>query len=174
MRGFSKILAAGLLTLLGGCAAADRAAQKVFADPPNLIKVPFNPSAAQYVLKPGTATVRGRVGIILDGALFPGDSSPVHLIPVTEYSQAVMAYLFRGEKSYFTARPLENPDPRYKQYQRHTLTGADSTYTLLAVPPGDYFLYATVAHHNLGIYYAVQEHIIIAAGQNYTVDLDGQ
>ena len=134
------------------------------------VSVPFNPAEAAYVLKPGSATISGRV---YTGQL-AGEYAQVRLVPVTTYSTEVMRHLFAGAKAYHLNTKIKNLDVRYNQHMRHTKADANGNYIIHGAPPGRFYLYATAANYEKGYGFGHMETIEVQDGQKYTVDLDGQ
>ncbi len=137
------------------------------------VETAFNPNDAMYVKQPGSATVTGIVALKSDSGTLLGDFAQIRLVPVNDYSIAVMQHLFEGSKTYFSARTVRNIDRRYEHFMRLTKSDHEGRYTLNAVPAGQYFIYGAMAAPKEKVYFGVQERVTVADGQKYQVDLDG-
>ena len=160
-----------LVAMLAGCATdgPDGGVPKNSAK----ISVPFNPGQVEYVNKPGTAEVSGVVALEGSSGPIVGSHAKVRLVPVADYSKAVMNFLFQGSKAYFHNRSIVNPDQRYPKYMRYGNCDPQGRFVLYGVPAGEYYVYATMANHDQGVFYAVMEPLTVVDGKKYTVELDG-
>ena len=156
------------LALLGACSKQKSDEMFDIANPN--INEPFNPDEAAYVLRPGTATVAGRIY----AGPQPGEFASVRLVPVTSYSNKVMQILFQGSKAYHGGKPLDQVDPRYREHMRYAKADANGQYILHGVPAGRYYVYGTAANYDKGYGFGHMETLDVTDGQKYTVDLDGQ
>ena len=152
---------------LAACTAGERE-RMVQLDNPT-VNAPFDPAAAAYVLEPGSATISGRV---YSGQI-SGEHAQVRLVPVTAYSTETMNLLFGGQKAYYGAKPIKNPDPRYHQHMRHARADSQGNYTFHGVPSGRFYVYGTATNYNKGYGFGHLETLEVVDGQKYQLDLDG-
>lgn len=162
-------LAVLTLALLGAC-AQKKSSDEIFDFNNPTVTETFNPAEAAYVMRPGSATVSGR---IFAGPQ-PGEYATVRLVPVNAYSNQVMKILFQGSKAYHGGKPIDELDPRYKENMRYAKADVDGNYILHGVPAGRYYVYGTAANYNKGYGFGHMETLDVTDGQKYTVDLDGQ
>lgn len=166
MRGF---LTVGLLCLgLAGCQTTGHR-----ADPDATVKARFDPDAVAYIRRQGTGKIDGTVALTTSNGDVPAKGAALSLVPVGEYSKAVMVHLFQGRNAYFGKRPINKPDPRYGEYMRHAQADANGQYVFQDVPAGRYFVYATTTNKKDGNFMGLLEQVEVGDGQSVRVDLDG-
>lgn len=124
----------------------------------------FDPISATYVLKPGTATIKGLISAKgRDSRQYNGTFAKVRLIPETVYAREYIEKLFRGGKVYRWGATVGNLDKRFRQTMRYTTADKDGNYTFFGVPQGSYYVYATVP---IAVnYFAIYARVTIAKGQ---------
>lgn len=159
-----RSLVMALAFVLTGCLGLDKSGTTL-ADLENpTMSGPFDPALSSFVLKPGTATIKGeimttgRTGNIVRGAF-----ARVRLIPITPYAREYIEKLFRGAKVYRWGAIVYGVDNRFDQHMRHTLADNDGRFTFFGVPAGSYYVYASPSARTLP--FAVYQNITVTDGQ---------
>lgn len=124
------LLLAAAVVLLTGCVPAMQ---------PPVDRIAFPEAEYAALAKTGTAVVNGQAFLKTRGGdVKTAAGEDVMLNPVTSYSQQW------AEVAYLGGRDLTAADSRYAQYVRTTTANAEGRFTFTDVPPGDYYLTATV------------------------------
>jgi hypothetical protein len=124
----------------------------------------FDPAPAAYVLKPGTATLKGEVSATgRDGLPHKGKFANIRLIPETAYAGEYIDNLFRGKTVYRWGSTVLNVDKRFLKSMRHAQADKNGNYTFFGVPAGSYYVYAIAPLQK--DYFAVYKRATIAKGQ---------
>ena len=170
MRSLLFLCLFGLLALAGCKTLGDRSGP---VDPDATIKVPFDPAPVQHIASHGTAQVTGKVALTTSKGDVVAEGADLRLVPVAEYSQAVMKHLFQGRNAHFERRQIAKLDPRYSQYMRASRSDAEGRFVFKDVPAGEYFIYATGTNKKDGSFLGLMETVKIGDGEHLRVDLDG-
>lgn len=89
--------------------------------------------------KSGTSTVTGQVFMRTRGGDVKfGAGSDVALIPATSYTEQLWS-------AYQADRPIAAPDPRARQYSRHTQADGSGYFTFKGIPAGRYYVSSSVS-----------------------------
>lgn len=170
---------------LSGCTAAVLVGATLFSAGVDTIEhyrmqSRFAPADAAHILKYGTGHISGRVWLAApDGTSAVGRGVNVQLIPATEYSIEYIKALFGDTKTSIMNVSIDNLDPRFFQYIRHTTTDPDGLYSFGHVPHGNYFLMTFIKWkgrentHDPG-QTRVANKATLAIGERITVDLNGE
>lgn len=126
----------------------------------------FDPAEAAFIKKAGKAKIAGhafwRDG---KGGTVNAAGEIVRLVPVTAYSRARFATLYRGGRTVAaSAIAKAEADPAYADYTRTTRAESSGRFEFDNVAPGAYFVTAQVLyrdkdealHFQAGIYHNVQ------------------
>lgn len=129
------VLAAILMaTTVGGCASV-------------AVNSTFDPNAAAYINQQGTNTITGQAFLRRnDGMVVYGAGSEVELIPVTAYTQARVAAIFKGGKfaypDAFTGGQVtvKDEDPQFAKFVRKAVANGEGRFTFEGVADGSYYI----------------------------------
>jgi len=115
------------------------------------IKSNFNESEAQNALKQGKNTVRGSALIRQNiGNVVTCAGTQVSLIPVNEYSNERIFYLYKNTQKGFIGSifanqtPFANDNPAYHRAMINTICNAQGFFTIENVSDGEFFVIARV------------------------------
>lgn len=156
------------LVLLTACSKESGQAPPV-GQPEIVDKVPvmagvFDPAAAAYVLRPGTATITGEVfSAGKEGRVFRGRDARIRLIPQTAYAGEYITKLFGDSNVYRWGASVKGVDKRFLQSMRFATADNLGKYKFFGVPQGSYYVYARA--QLLSGYFAVYRRVTIAKGQ---------
>jgi hypothetical protein len=132
----------------------------------------FDPQASAYVLKPGSATVRGTVSATTrQGKPFVGRHARLSLVPATAYSDQYFKQLFGGKRVLRWPARVANVDGRFDSHMRLGSADGQGRFTIYGVPAGRYYLYAKGL--NDGSFFGVVKLVAVARGQTVDVVIDG-
>lgn len=141
------------LSLLGILTAC---AQQPDRDPPS-IQTAFDPAAAAYVHKRGSARIDGQAFVInRSGKPLYAAGETIRLVPATSYARARFARLYGGRTFIpASAIPRIAPDPEYARYTRTTVASATGRFIFEEIAPGEYFITAQKIHRPKGSFVAI-------------------
>ena len=97
-------------------------------------QVAFNEAAFAAYGGPGTASVTGQLICTYQGEDYPGQGTPVTLLPVTAYTKEMI------DRELGDGVTLVASDPRLKKYLRITRTDDQGHFAFRQVPAGEYFI----------------------------------
>ena len=133
----------------------------------------FDPAGAAYVLKPGTATIKGVLSSKgRDDQQYKGKHAKIHLIPITPYADEYIGKLFGEATAIHWATSVGNLEERFFQSMRYAYTDEQGNYTFFGVPQGSYYVYTAVLLPSN--FFAVYKRVEIAKGQTVILDLKDQ
>ncbi len=149
MRRFA--FAALAAALLGGCQST-----RSTSTPP--VAAAFDAAEAAFVKKQGTTKIEGHAFWRDEkGGTVNAAGEIVRLVPVTAYSRARFAVLYRGQRSIPAGQVEQAPaDPQYAEYTRTTRAGAKGRFEFEDVAPGEYFVAAQVRYQDKDTYVHLQ------------------
>lgn len=131
----------------------------------------FDPAAAAYVLKPGTATITGEIlSVGKQQRVFRGKGALVRLIPQTAYAGEYINKLFGDRNVYRWVSSVKGVDKRFLQSMRFATADNLGKYTFYGVPQGTYYVYTST--RLLSGYFAVYRRVTIANGQTLELPLN--
>lgn len=113
----------------------------------------FNPADAEFIRRPGSATIRGQMFLRRnDGMVVYGAGSDAILMPRTPYSEQAIAKSFGGGKLRMEVRMFGtnllgnelNLDPAFTAYFRRIKADGQGNFVFEGVPPGRYYVLGRV------------------------------
>jgi len=130
----------------------------------------FDPAAAAYILKPGTATIKGVASAKgRDGLQYKVKLAKIRLIPETAYAREYIDKLFPGTTTVRWATSVGNVEERFFRSMRYAITDEQGNYTFFGVPQGSYYVYT--AKQLPSNFFAVYKRITVAKGQTINLPL---
>lgn len=151
MRPFA-FAALAAVAVLGGCQSV-----RTTSAPP-VAAAPFDAAEAAFIRKQGTTKIEGHAFWRDEkGGVINAAGEIVRLVPVTAYSRARFAVLYRGQRSIPAGQIEQAPaDPQYAEYTRTTRAGAKGRFEFEDVAPGEYFVAAQVRYQDKDTYVHLQ------------------
>ncbi len=163
------------LVLATGCSKAPD--QTPLADPFATVKKEpkmsgsFDSAAAAYVLKPGTATIKGVLSSKgRDDQMYKAKFAKIHLIPITAYADEYIGKLFGKATAIRWAASVGNVEERFFRSMRYAYTDKQGKCTFFGVPQGTYYVYTAVQLPSN--FFAIYKRVTIAKGQTINLPLN--
>lgn len=161
-----RVFVCGLVTALalGGCQSTRPASDAAAS------QAPFDPAAAAYIKKKGSATISGHAFWRDEkGGTINAAGEIIRLVPATDYARARFAVLYRGQRSIPAQQIVATtPDPAYADYTRTTRAEANGRFEFDHVAPGLYFVTAQVRYRDK------DEYVKFSAGGYTSIQRVGQ
>lgn len=105
------------------------------------VEAPFDPKAAEFVLKPGTGRVEGQAFLRRDyGRLVTAAGERVFLVPATTYTLERFDRLFGGDYRSYFGHSVDEPPPDYYRYRRETKVDMRGKFAFENLSPGRYIV----------------------------------
>jgi hypothetical protein len=105
------------------------------------IDQPFNAAEGAFIHKQGTGRIEGSAFLRQrGGGTVTAAGNDITLIPVTSYSSARFAALYKGQKSSYFGGNIEGTPEGYYTQTKKTKADVEGRFIFDGLHPGDYFL----------------------------------
>jgi hypothetical protein len=143
------------------------------------VEAPFDPKAAEYVLKTGTGRIDGQAFLRRDyGRLVTAAGERVFLVPATSYTMERFNRMFTGERRAYFGTEIEDTPPDYYRYRRETKVDMTGKFGFENLAPGPYIVATRVFWTEPKSYYthggAVYDIVDVKADQTTTAIISGK
>ncbi len=142
------------------------------------IDQPFDAAEGAFIHKQGTSRIEGSAFLRQrGGGTVTAAGNEVSLIPVTKYSSARIAAIYKGEKVSYLGGNFESTPAEYGRQMRNTKADVDGKFYFDRVAPGDYFVATTVRWSVPGSYLPegghLYERVSVREGETARVVISG-
>jgi hypothetical protein len=105
------------------------------------VEIPFDPTAAAYVLQTGTGRIEGEAFVRRDfGRIVTAAGERVYLIPATTYTLERFDKMFSGDRRAYWGTSIEETPPEYERYRREAKVDMRGRFVFDDLAPGRYIV----------------------------------